>query len=181
MLSCITERLENIELKTWWNTTMLVTLLAPQERIIWNTKTLAFKLDLLKKLQWFDKEPDLFEPIGLRLRDYKYSIYFEDEHTHSNYAFMANRFYECVMNNTLLFYDARCKLVIEQSGYKIDPFQIVKNGEELLEKINILAEDEYQTLLKVQQSNFEQIMSEKNFALETIKKVVGWCLDPTKS
>ena len=86
---------------------------------------------------------------------------------------MANRFYECVMNNTLLFYDARCKLVIEQSGYKIDPFQIVKNGEELLEKINILAEDEYQTLLKVQQSNFEQIMSEKNSALETIKKVVG--------
>lgn len=127
----------------------------------------------IEKLQWFDKEPDLFEPIGLRLRDYKYSIYFEDEHTHSNYAFMANRFYECVMNNTLLFYDARCKLVIEQSGYKIDLFQIVKNGEELLEKITILAEDEYQTLLKVQQSNFEQIMSEKNSALETIKKVVG--------
>lgn len=126
----------------------------------------------IEKLQWFDKEADLFEPYGLRLRDYKYSIYFEDEHTHTNYAFMANRFYECVMNNTLLFYDARCKLVIERSSYNIDPYQIVKNGEELAEKIAILAEDEYQTLLKVQQSNFNQIMLEKKQVLETIKNVM---------
>jgi hypothetical protein len=126
----------------------------------------------IEKLQWFDKEADLFEPYGLRLRDYKYSIYFEDEHTHTNYAFMANRFYECVMNNTLLFYDARCKLVIERSGYNIDPYQIVKNGEELAEKIAILAEDEYQTLLKIQQSNFDQIMLEKKQVLETIKNVM---------
>jgi hypothetical protein len=133
----------------------------------------GIKAKFIEKLQWFDKEPDLIEPIGLRLRDYKYSVYFEDEHTHTNYAFMANRFYECVMNNTLLFYDARCKLVIEQSGYNIDSFQMVKDGEELLEKITILAEDEYQTLLKVQQSNFDKIMFEKKDALETIKKVVG--------
>jgi hypothetical protein len=76
------------------------------------------------------------------------------------------------MNNTLLFYDARCKLVIERSGYNIDPYQIVKNGEELAEKIAILAEDEYQTLLKIQQSNFNQIMLEKKQVLETIKNVM---------
>jgi hypothetical protein len=126
----------------------------------------------IEKLLWFDKEPDMFEPIGLRLRDYKYSIYFEDEHTHNNYAFMANRFYECVMNNTLLFYDARCKLVIEQSGYNIDPFQIVSDGKELIEKIDILADDEYQSLLKIQQSNVEKILNEKIEALNLIKNAL---------
>jgi hypothetical protein len=127
----------------------------------------------IEKLQWFDKEPDLIEPFGLRLRDYKYSIYFEDEHTHSNYAFMANRFYECVMNNTLLFYDARCKLVIEKSGYKIDSYQIVKNGDELKEKIAILADDEYKTLLEIQQSNFQKIMDEKKDVLQIIKNITS--------
>jgi hypothetical protein len=76
------------------------------------------------------------------------------------------------MNNTLLFYDARCNLVIERSGYNIDPYQIVTNGEELAEKIAILAEDEYQTLLQVQQSNFDRIMLEKKQVLETIKNVM---------
>ena len=115
----------------------------------------------------------MIEPVGLRLRDYKYSIYFEDAHTHDNYAFMANRFYECVMNNTLLFYDARCKLVIERSGYNIDSFQIIKDGDELKEKISILAEDEYQALLKIQQSNFNKIVNEKNDALLQIAKVLN--------
>ena len=86
----------------------------------------------IEKLIWQEKEHDMFEPIGLRLKDFKYSIYFEDEHTHINYAFMANRFYECVMNNVLMFFDKRCQLVIEQSGYHIDPFQIVANGNEVM-------------------------------------------------
>ena len=70
----------------------------------------------------------------------------------------------------IMFYDVRCKLVIEQSGHNIDSFQIVKNGDELKEKISILAEDEYAALLKVQQSNFSKIMQEKNEALQNIKK-----------
>ena len=136
-------------------------------------KDAGINAKFIEKLQWFDKEPDLIEPVGLRLRDYKYSIYFEDAHTHDNYAFMANRFYECVMNNTLLFYDARCKLVIERSGYNIDSFQIIKDGDELKEKISILAEDEYQALLKIQQSNFNKIVNEKNDALLQIAKVLN--------
>jgi hypothetical protein len=76
------------------------------------------------------------------------------------------------MNNTLMFYDARCKLVIEQSGYNIDSFQIVKNGDELKEKIAILAHDEYVALLKIQQSNVSKIMQEKNEALQNIKKAL---------
>lgn len=126
----------------------------------------------IEKLQWYDKEPDLIEPFGLRLYDYRYSLYLEDEHTHSNYAFMANRFYECVMNNTLLFYDARCKLTIERSGFDIDSFQMVKNGDELKEKISILADDEYKILLNRQRSNYPKIMKEKSDALEAIRSSI---------
>ena len=128
----------------------------------------------IEKIMWTDKEADMFEPVGLRLRDYKYSIYFEDEHTHTNYAFMANRFYECVMNNTLMFYDSRCHLVIDRSKYKIDEFQIVKNGDDLLKKMEILNSDEasYKHYLSVQQSNASIILQEKNDALESVKKIL---------
>ena len=102
----------------------------------------GIQAQFIEKLMWSDKPFDMFEPVGLRLRDYKYSLYLEDDHTHSNYAFMANRFYECVMNNTILFFDHRCQLVIDRSGYAIDPFLMVKNGQELKEKMEILNSDQ---------------------------------------
>ena len=137
-------------------------------------KDAGIQAKFIEKIMWTEKEADLFEPIGLRLKDYKYSIYFEDEHTHTNYAFMANRFYECVMNNVLMFYDSRCNLVIEKSGYAIDSFQIVANGEELKEKMEMLDSDNqsYQHYLTIQQSNVEIIKSEKNQVLESVKEIL---------
>jgi hypothetical protein len=128
----------------------------------------------IEKLIWEEKNFDMFEPVGLRLRDYKYSIYFEDEHTHTNYAYMANRFYECLMNNVLMFFDARCNLVIEKSGYNIDPFQIVANGNELLEKMEILNSDQqsYKNYLQIQRSNVPFIKEEKQTVLNEISKVL---------
>ena len=86
------------------------------------------------------------------LTNFKYSIYFEDTHTHKNYAFMANRFYECVMCGVLMFFDTRCGLVIKNSEYHIDPFLICKDGAELQNKINHLDNDDalYRLLLKSQ-------------------------------
>ena len=138
-------------------------------------KDAGIKARFIEKIMWTEKEADLFEPVGLRLKDYKYSIYFEDEHTHTNYAYMANRFYECVMNNVLMFYDSRCQLVIEKSGYAIDPFQIVNNGEELKQKIEMLDSDNqsYLHYLDIQKSNVDKIKSEKQQVLENIKKILN--------
>jgi hypothetical protein len=129
----------------------------------------------IEKIQWTESETDLFEPIGFRLMDYKYSIYFEDEHTHLNYAFMANRFYECVMNNTLMFYDAKCLETIKKSNFKISHFQIVIDGKELKEKIEILNSDNdsFNHFLSLQQSNFDLIMKEKNETFNQIKTIIG--------
>ena len=53
-----------------------------------------------------------------------------------------------LMNNVLMFYDSRCNLVIEKSGYAIDPFQIVANGNELKEKMEMLMVDLLQKNIK---------------------------------
>jgi hypothetical protein len=128
----------------------------------------------IEKLIWEEKKRDMFEPVGLRLRDYKYSIYFEDEHTHTNYAYMANRFYECVMNNVLVFFDYRCQLVIEKSGYAIDSFQVVQNSNKLLEKMEMLNSDInlYLHYLDIQKSNVSKIQEEKLIVLNEISKVL---------
>lgn len=119
------------------------------------------------KLSWEKGKETLF--------NFKYSIYFEDEHTHTNYAFMANRYYECLMLDVLIFFDHRCNMVIEKSGYNTDSFMIVCNGEELNEKMKIIDEDNilYERLLNIQRSNYSIILSEKEATLKEIKDAVS--------
>lgn len=100
------------------------------------------------------------------LSNFKYSLYVEDGHTHTNYAYMANRFYECLMYDVLLFFDSRCSLVIEKSGYVIDKFLIVSDGIDMQNKINMLEEDNdyYLRLIEKQNSN-------KKLVIDNQKKV----------
>ena len=118
------------------------------------------------KLDWTKGHETLFQ--------FKYSIYLEDTHTHSNFNHMANRFYECLMLDVLLFFDHRCNLVIERSGYFVDSFMIIKNGEELNEKMKMIDEDSslYDRLLEVQRSNYSIIIEEKKQVLQTIKNIL---------
>ena len=107
------------------------------------------------------------------LANYKYSIYFEDKHTHDNYAFMANRYYECLMCNVLMFFDYKCSLVMERSGYKIAPSMIVKNGSDLNDTIKELDNDSvtFQYLLEIQRSNIPLIIKERSEVLLTLKNI----------
>jgi hypothetical protein len=106
------------------------------------------------------------------LTNFKFSIYFEDVHTHTNYAYMANRFYECVMCGVLMFFDTRCMMVIKKSGYNIDPFLICKDGFELQKKINELNNDEsfYKSLLELQNENIYLINKNKEDVIGLIKE-----------
>lgn len=69
------------------------------------------------------------------LAQYKFSLYVEDEHTHENYAHMANRYYEALMFNVVTFFDAKCRANIEKSGFLIDPFFIVNGRAELTRRM----------------------------------------------
>ena len=119
-----------------------------------------------RKLSWTKGRETLY--------NYRYSIYFEDTHTHTNYNHMANRFYECLMLDVLLFYDFRCLSTIEQSKYHVDNFLVVKNGAELTEKIDILNTNEamYNELLNSQRSNIPVVLQEKQSVLERIKEIL---------
>ena len=118
------------------------------------------------KLDWTKGYETLFQ--------FKYSIYLEDTHTHTHFNHMANRFYECLMLDVLLFFDYRCDLVISRSGYNVDEFMIVKNGDDLNEKMKIIDEDQslYDRLLEVQRSNYSIILQEKQDVLHQIKAIL---------
>jgi len=138
-------------------------------------KNSGIKAKFIEKLIWDKSKCDMFEPVGMRLKDFLISMYFEDSHTHDNYAYMANRYYEGVMNNTLMIFDHRCQQTIDKSGYSIHKDQIVKNSTELLALQEKIKKDKsyYQELLELQQSNVPKILEEKNNVLKTIKEVMN--------
>lgn len=126
------------------------------------------------KLDWQESENLLVRALTKRLCDYKYSLYIEDVHTHENYAFMANRFYECLMHKTILFYDYRCYATIKKSGYEISSYQIVHNSDDMSQTIEFLENtpDVYNQILETQNSNVIKVMEERNTVLTTIRDTI---------
>lgn len=108
------------------------------------------------------------------LSDYKYTFYIEDEHTHDNYAFMANRYYEAVMNRTLMFFHSKCSKAVTDSGYDIPPFLMVDGANDLNAKMAELDSDreKYAFYLGIQCSNVPKIMQDRENALNQIKEAV---------
>lgn len=70
------------------------------------------------------------------LKRFKFSLYIEDLHTHDNYAFMANRFYEALMCHVVTFFDAKCQGTIDKSEFDIDPYFVVQDRTELYKKMD---------------------------------------------
>lgn len=131
----------------------------------------GIKARYIDKLNWKIGYEDLY--------NYKYSIYFEDKHTHDNYEYMTNRFYECLMCDVLLFFDYRCMNTIEQSCYNINEYLIVKNGKELKEKIKELNNDMelYNKILNEQRKNKILATDERNKTIKELKKILHKKID----
>lgn len=69
---------------------------------------------------------------------FKYSLYLEDEFTHNNFNYLANRFYEALMCNVVLLFDISCRNTLEKSGYPILEKYFVSNYAELKNKVKTL-------------------------------------------
>jgi len=93
----------------------------------------------------------------------------EDEHTHKNYAFLANRFYEALMADVVMLFDADCSNTIQKCGYTI-PERLIIDNEKLKNGVANYAESlAFQTNLMYQQTFFNQAISEKRTAIKQIK------------
>jgi len=82
---------------------------------------------------------------------FRYSLYIEDEYTHTHYNHLANRFYEAIMCNCVQFFDKSCINTLSQSGYEVPDFYWVSDKEELIDKIKDL---DFKKALKEQSELF---------------------------
>lgn len=74
------------------------------------------------------------------LSSYKTLLYIEDESTHINYNFLANRFYEALNYNVFPLFDVSCKNTIDLSGYEIPSYAMVDNSDHVVYITNHLPE-----------------------------------------
>jgi hypothetical protein len=126
--------------------------------------SIGCKCEMIKPLKWSKGNEDL--------RNYKYSLYIEDKHTHENYAFMANRFYEALMCDVVTLFAPNTLSTFNKSGYQIDKRCIIPEGcygESLNEYVSSL---DFDDLLNNQKNLITSIIFEKQRVLNGIKDFI---------
>jgi hypothetical protein len=114
-----------------------------------------------------------------RFVEFKYTLYVEDVHTHKHFNNLANRYYEALMYDIIMFFDSHCmdtlKIATEQAGYQWHDIFIVHNKEELHDKVALLESDRrlYDSALAWQAQNKPYAMAEKVKTLKQINEIVN--------
>jgi hypothetical protein len=67
---------------------------------------------------------------------FKASLYIEDNVNHKLYNHLANRWYESLSCNCMMFFDKSCENTIKRSGYQINDYFMVDSYEEIVDKID---------------------------------------------
>jgi hypothetical protein len=101
------------------------------------------------------------------LASYKHSLYIEDEITHENYNYLANRFYEALNYNVIPIFGEECRNTIEKSGYEVGESLMVSSAEAVRETAAHF--DGGRTWLEQARRRAGE---EKKEALEQIKRIV---------
>lgn len=103
------------------------------------------------------------------LRNFKYSLYIEDKHTHDNFAFMANRFYEAIMCGVGCLFAPNTIQTIIKSKYNLCDQSILPENlfnQELNEYIDSL---NHQRIIESQLKLHDTILEEKRETVAGIK------------
>jgi len=106
---------------------------------------------------------------------FRYSLYIEDEYTHSNFNNLANRWYEAGFCNAVVFFDSNCKNTILKSEigefYDEIKYFIVSTHTELMEKIK-QTNLHFENALNTQKRWRIHELSLRNNVIEKIKEIV---------
>ena len=113
--------------------------------------------EMINKLSWEKGKEDL--------RKYKYSLYIEDEHTHDNFAFLANRYYEALMCDVVVLFDHHCQKTIDKSGYIIPKEFVIPKDSNIAEYSKTL---NYNEMLEIQRKNIEIAFKDKQNCMQEI-------------
>lgn len=107
------------------------------------------------------------------LKDYKFSLYVEDLHTHDHYAHMANRYYESLMCNVVTIFDRKCADNIAKSGFKISEDFIVSDAEEYKAVVaKYSQQDMFEKALEENEHNKQQAQLEYDVVVRQLKEVL---------
>ena len=77
-----------------------------------------------------------FQSYNNAIAQTKATIYIEDKWTHNNYNSLSDRFYEAISLRCIPFFDEDTKNTIKNSNYNIPDEMIVKNTEEILDRLD---------------------------------------------
>jgi len=127
--------------------------------------TIDCKCEMINKLSWEKGKEDL--------RKYKYSLYIEDEHTHENFAFLANRYYEALMCDVVVLFDHHCQKTIEKSEYIIPKEFVIPKDSNISEYSKSL---NYNSMLEIQKQNIEIAFKDKEKCLQEINDFAYFAL-----
>lgn len=116
----------------------------------------------INKLNW-DKHKET-------LNLFKYTLYIEDVKTHNHYSHLANRFYEALQCNVLMFFDINTKKTTELAGLTVPDFYFVKDAKELKDKMKV-ADKDYQKRLDQQAEWVDVALSERRILMNQLKEL----------
>jgi hypothetical protein len=102
------------------------------------------------------------------LAPYKTSLYIEDDVTHTNYNFLANRFYESLNYNVFPLFDTACKNTLSLSGYNIPDYAMVDSPEQVDYITNNLPDSATEYFSEWR----KQALDEKNDVLHKLSQII---------
>lgn len=129
----------------------------------------------IKRFKELGCSPHFVPPIvwGVRssLSLFRYSLYIEDELTHSNYNFPANRFYEALCNGVVQLFDRNCVTTFRIYGLEIPDEFWVRDASDLQRRIAILDKD-YAHHWNTQRQWVERMEHERTLFLKSFHDIL---------